>query len=148
MKTIFLVSTLLLLFGQNILAIEAVSSSYLIKESTSWDGSAFEYAKGKPEITIQKIDIRPEGNKAVSLAIHCHTSPVAAYVLKGSVQVIKPSGEHKLFKEGDAFIEVMNEWHKGIFTEDTELIVFYAGEKDIPLSFKQEAKSPLSKACK
>ena len=147
MKIIFFVSSLLLLFGQNILAIEDVSSSYLIKDSTSWDGNTFEYAKGKPEITIQKIDISPK-NKPVSLAIHCHTSPVAAYVLKGSVEVMKPSGEYKLFKAGDAFIEVMNEWHKGIFTEDTELIVFYAGEKNIPLSFKQDDKSPLSKVCK
>jgi len=54
------------------------------------------------------------------------------------VKVVKPSGEYKLFKAGDAFIEVVNKWHKGIFVEDTELIVFYAGTNGVALSVKKE----------
>ncbi len=107
----------------------------------------FEYAKGKPEITIQKVDIST-GSEEVSLAVLCHTIPLAAYVLKGSVKVINSSGENRLFRAGDAFIEVMNRWHKGVFVEDTELIVFYAGQKGVPLSVKKDGGSPLLKACK
>ena len=147
MKIILVIVSGLLLFMQNTTAAGELSSNNLVKESVSWDGGAFEYAKGKPQITIQKIDIST-GNGEVSLAVHCHTIPLAAYVLKGSVKVVKPSGENKLFKAGDAFIEVMNKWHKGLFVEDTELIVFYAGKKGVTLPVKKDGSSPLSKACK
>ena len=130
------------------MAVAGVSSTILVKESVSWDGGAFEYAtKGKSEITVQRIEIIA-GGEEVSLAVHCHTMPLAAYVLKGSVKVVMPSGENKVFMAGEAFIEVMNKWHKGIFVEDTELIVFYAGKENIALSANNDSSSPLSKYCK
>jgi len=147
MKIILVIISGVLLFIQNTIAVGEISSTILVNESVSWDGGTFKYVKGKPEITIQKISIGT-GSKEVSLAVHCHTVPLAAYVLKGSVKVVKPSGENKLFKAGDAFIEVMNKWHKGVFVEDTELIVFYAGEKGVPLSMGEDGSSSLSKACK
>ncbi len=146
MKTIIVIVGCLLLFMQNTTVASEVSSSILVSGPVSWDGGSFEYAKGKPEITIQKIDIST-GSEEVSLSVHCHTIPLAAYVLKGSVKVVKPSGENKLFTAGDAFIEVMNKWHKGVFVEDTELIVFYAGKNGVALSVKKDSGSSLSKVC-
>ncbi len=146
MKLILVIVSWLLLFIQNTTVANEVSSSILVNESISWDGGSFEYAKGKPKITIKKITIST-GNEEVLLAVHCHTIPLAAYVLKGSVRVVKPSGENKLFKAGDAFIEVMNKWHKGTFVEDTELIVFYAGANGVALSVKKDNGSPLSMVC-
>ena len=147
MKIILVMLCCLVLFFQNTTNASEVSSSILVNASVSWDGGAFEYTKGKPEISIQKINISTD-DEEVSLEMHCHTVPLAAYVTKGSVKVVKPSGEHKLFKAGDAFIEVMNKWHRGTFVEDTELIVFYAGESGVPLSVKQNNNSPTSKTCK
>jgi len=147
MRIIFVIISAILLLMQNTSAMAEVSSTILHNESISWDGGTFEYVKGKAEITIQKIDIRP-GSEEVSLAIHCHSMPLAAYVAKGSVKVVKPSGENKLYKAGDAFIEVMNKWHKGVFVEDTELLVFYAGKEGLPLSVEKGTISPLSKTCK
>ena len=147
MTIILVIASGLLLFLQDTTAAGEISSNILVNESVSWDGGAFEYAKGKPKITIQKMDIST-GSGEVSLVVHCHPIPIAAYVLKGSVKVINSSGENKLFKAGDAFIEVMNKWHKGIFVEDTELIVFYAGQKGVPLSVTKDGSYPLSKACK
>ena len=146
MKSILVVASWLLLFMQNTTLASEVLSSILVKDSVSWDGGSFEYVNGKPEISVQKIDINTSGEE-VSLAVHCHTIPLAAYILKGSVKVVKPSGESKLFKAGDAFIEVMNKWHKGVFVENTELIVFYAGKKGIVISFKKGNGSSLSKKC-
>ena len=145
MKTIIFISALLL-FVQNAVAIGDVSSEYLVKDSVSWDGSPYEYVKGTPQITVQKININP-GDNSLSLAVHCHTIPLAAYVLKGSVQVVRLSGENTTFRAGEAFIEVMNIWHKGIFTEETELIVFYAGIKGVDLAIKKDAQSSAG-ACK
>ena len=147
MKVILVFSSGLLLFMQNTTAAGEISTNTLVNESVSWDGGAFDYAKGKPEITIQKIDIST-GSEEVLLVVHCHPIPIAAYVLKGSVKVVTSSGENKLFQAGDAFIEVMNKWHKGIFVEATELIVFYAGQKGVALSVKKDGSSPLLKACK
>ena len=147
MKVILVFASGLLLFMQNTTAAGEISTNTLVNESVSWDGGAFEYAKDKPEITIQKIDIST-GSEEVLLVVHCHPIPIAAYVLKGSVKVVNSSGENKLFQAGDAFIELMNKWHKGIFVEDRELIVFYAGQKGVALSVKQDGSSPLLKACK
>ena len=146
MKFFLAMAAWLLLFMQNTTVAVEVSSHILVRESASWDGGAFAYAKGKPEITVQKIDINT-GSDEVSLAVHCHRIPLAAYVMKGSVSVIKPSGENRLFKAGDAFIEVMDKWHRGVFVEDTELIVFYAGNKNVPLSVKKDSDASLSKGC-
>jgi len=123
-----------------------VSSEILAKGSQSWDGAPIEYRQGPAELTVQRIRVSA-GGEAVALPIHCHTIPLAAYVTQGSVRVVKTSGEERIFKSGDAFIEVMNQWHKGIFVEDTELIVVYAGAKDVPISFKQDEGSPLAASC-
>lgn len=113
-----------------------VSTAILAQGSASWDGGSIQYAEGAPELTVQQIKVEA-GGELVSLPIHCHRIPLAAYVAKGSVRVVKSSGEEHLFKTGDAFIEVMGQWHKGTFVEPTELIVFYAGAKGVPLSIKQ-----------
>jgi len=147
MKYSLFITCWLFLFMQDAIAADKVTSHILVNDSKSWDGGVFEYPEGKPKITIQKIDVKTNG-KELSLVIHCHTMPLAAYVLKGSVKVIKTSGEDRLFKAGDAFIEVVETWHKGTFTEDTELIVFYAGKVGVPLSIKPEGVAKLSTPCK
>lgn len=146
MKIIILSLSLLLILTQNNAAANEVTSSILAKGIMSWDKGLLEYGKGKPEMTIQKINIAAN-DQEVSLAMHCHNMPLAAFVLKGSVKVIKPNGDSQFFKQGSAFIEVMNQWHKGVFVENTELIVFYAGIKGTALSVKKGGDTKLSKLC-
>jgi quercetin dioxygenase-like cupin family protein len=146
MKDYLAAAAWLLLLMQNAVFAGDVSSKILTQGSTSWDGGAIEYPLDKPEITVQKITIDTDG-KELTLSIHCHTIPLAAYVLKGSLKVIKATGEEKSFHAGDAFIEVMKSWHKGVFTEDAELLVFYAGKSGMPLSIKQDSDTELSKSC-
>lgn len=117
-----------------------VRTEILTESTSSWDGGSFHYPINDAKITVQKISISTS-DKEISLAMHCHSMPLAAYVLKGSVKVVKPSGRSMVFKEGDAFIEVMNQWHKGVFIEDTQLIVFYAGNKRLPLSLVKGAEN-------
>lgn len=124
-----------------------VDAKILAQGSTSWDGGAIAYPQGEAELIVQKIAVTPDG-KEISLAMHCHTIPLAAYVTKGSLKVIKATGEEKIFKAGDAFIEVMQSWHKGVFNEEAELIVFYAAEKGVPISTKEDGNPDLIKLCK
>ncbi|MCP3688876.1 MAG: hypothetical protein GY784_10720 [Gammaproteobacteria bacterium] len=146
MKITLVLVSLALLFMQHASVASEVSADILVSDSVSWDGGAFEYNAGEPEITIQKININT--GTEMSLAMHCHTIPLAAYVSKGSVRVVKLSGESKLFQAGDAFIEVMNKWHKGVFVEDTELIAFYAGNKGKALSVKHDGDASQPDICK
>ncbi|MCP5003700.1 MAG: hypothetical protein GY941_07065 [Planctomycetes bacterium] len=141
MKTLILILAGVLFTFQVIYAQEdAVQSTILTADTVSWDKGDFKYPAGQAKITVQKIEIFPQG-KELSLSFHCHTMPLAAYVTKGSVRVIKLSGEVRTFREGEAFIEVMNTWHKGIFKENSELIVFYAGNSHMPLSIKKDEDS-------
>lgn len=145
MKLLFLF--LLYNFSQAVFAIESVYSEILTADSKSWDGSQFNYPEGKAKLIVQKITINPD-NKELILAEHCHPIPLAAYVLTGSVHVTEPSGHYHVFSAGDAFIEVVNTWHKGKFVEHTELIAFYASSEGTPLSVKKESVPMLSKNCK
>jgi quercetin dioxygenase-like cupin family protein len=124
-----------------------ISVDTLVQSSTSWDGSAFTYVEEKPQITIQKITINPKG-KELTLPLHCHEIPLAGYIVKGQVQVLKPSGETKIYKAGDAVIEVMNKWHTGVFTEETEIIAFYVGNEDINLTIKKSEDPKVLEICK
>lgn len=115
----------------------------LLSSSNSWDGGQFSYVAGRAKITIKKLIISK--NQRIK-NFHCHVVPLAAYVQKGEVEVIKKSGERRIFKAGEAFIEVMNQWHKGLAIMDTELIVFYAGNKNLPLDVK--SGEVLGKLCR
>lgn len=147
MKNHLTLATWLFLLIHNTAIAGEVTVQTLATGSTSWDGGSIKYPQNDPQITVQKIAIDTDG-KEITLATHCHTTPLAAYVLKGKVKVVKPSGEERLFEAGDAFIEVMNAWHRGVISEDTELLVFYAGESGVPLSIKQDGDKELSNSCR
>ena len=145
---IFLITLALFLMQTgSSLAGEKVTSEILVSDSISWDGGDFEYSAGDPKITMQRIRVSP-GSEALTLPVHCHPVPLAAYVLKGGVTVVKDSGQTEHFKSGDAFIEVMATWHQGIFSEDSELLVFYAGTVDAPLSIKPGTDAGSTSGCK
>lgn len=145
MKKLIIAVFLLLLTISSGFAQETVSVQVLTKGSSSWDGNPVSYSQGQPELSIVKINIPFD----VQLPLHCHPTPLAAYVTKGRLEVIKKSGKKKVFSAGDAFIEVMNSWHKGKgLADDTELIVFYAGTKDIPLTIKPDNEKTDTQLCR
>jgi quercetin dioxygenase-like cupin family protein len=132
------------LFGQSALADGKITVETLAADTRSWDGSVFQYPEGSAEITVVKLSL-PSGTQ---LPLHCHPAPLAAYVLEGELEVTNASGQTKSFKKGNAFIEVMNRWHKGLVKgKDTQLIVFYAGKKNQPLSVTKDGDSSLVGRC-
>lgn len=113
-----------------------VRTDVLAKTGISWDGMALpEYARGKPEITILKIKIPPK----TKLPLHKHPVINAGVLLKGTLTVITEEDEELHLKAGDAIIEVVNKWHYGINegNEFAEIIVFYAGVQDSPITVKK-----------
>ncbi|OHY95592.1 cupin [Vibrio rotiferianus] len=114
---------------------DSVEAEVMLKTTTSWDGAELpSYPQGKPEVTIVKI-IVPKG---VQLPMHQHPVINAGIVLKGEITVTKKSGEKIILKAGDAIAEVVDQWHFGANTgeDPTEIIVFYAGVKNEPITVK------------
>ncbi|CAH1592472.1 cupin domain-containing protein [Vibrio rotiferianus] len=114
---------------------DSVEAEVMLKTTTSWDGAELpSYPQGQPEVTIVKITL-PKG---VQLPMHQHPVINAGIVLKGEITVTKKSGEKIILKAGDAIAEVVEQWHFGANTGDdpAEIIVFYAGVKNEPITVK------------
>lgn len=105
----------------------------LIKTSSSWnDSSLIAYPTGQPEITILKIDIPPH----TSLDLHQHPVINAGVLTKGQLKVIAEDRTETVLNEGDAIVELVNTTHYGKNESDeiAQIIVFYAGIKDQPIT--------------
>lgn len=114
-----------------------VKVEQLLKTTQSWDGSDLPvYPYAQPEVTMLKVTI-PVG---VTLDMHKHLVINAAYLLRGHLKVSSSKGDELELKAGDSIAEMVNTWHEGmnIGAEPVEIIVFYAGAKDKPLTVKKE----------
>lgn len=110
-----------------------ISVEKLLETEKSWDGELYKgYPKGTPQLSVLKITIAPN----TSLAWHEHPIPNAAYVLNGVLTVEKKAtGEKSILKSGEVLPEMVDSAHRGYTgKEGVTLVVFYAGQKGIPLS--------------
>jgi quercetin dioxygenase-like cupin family protein len=114
---------------------ESQVSTVLLRTDRSWDGVKYgSYPAGQPELTVLKINIPPH----TTLPWHTHPMPNAAYVISGILHVESQDGKHKFtLNPGDVLPEMVGTVHRG-WTEEApvELIVFYAGVKDMPTAVK------------
>ena len=110
-----------------------VQVEQVLQTTGSWDGSRYTgYPSGQPQVTVLKITIPPH------TALHWHRHPMisAAYVLSGRLTVEKrDTGERKVVNAGEALAETVQSTHRGFTTDEAvELIAFYAGRVDLPVS--------------
>ena len=110
-----------------------VQVEQVLQTTGSWDGSRYTgYPSGQPQVTVLKITIPPH------TTLHWHRHPMisAAYVLSGRLTVEKrDTGERKVVNAGEALAETVQTTHRGFTTDEAvELIVFYAGRVDLPVS--------------
>lgn len=113
---------------------QTVITTPLLQTETSWNGSDITYpASSSEEITAMHIEFAPGSETAW----HRHPVSSLAYIIAGELEVVlKKTGERKVFRAGDAFVEVVNTWHAGtnVGTEPVKLVVFYIGEKGMQLT--------------
>ena len=122
-----------------------IKADIILKTTKSWDGKKIEFPDGESQVTILKILI-PKGTKVKK---HCHPVPSFGYMVKGELEVeITGTSKKNHIQTGDAIPEVTNTWHSGFAIEDTEIIVFYTGNTELPLTIKPESKSDLALMCK
>lgn len=107
----------------------------LAQSTKSWDGEMLpQYPQGQPEVTILRIKI-PAGEK---LEIHHHPVINAGVLLKGELTVITEDNKTLYLKAGDSIVELVNKKHygKNEGSETAEIIVFYAGTENKPITIK------------
>ena len=111
----------------------SVTVKELVKSTQSWDGKTLpRYPAGQPRVTILRITI-PAG---VELDMHKHPVINAGVLISGQLTVQTKSAETLHLKAGDPIVEVVNTAHFGINqgSVPAEIIVFYAGSVDLPIS--------------
>lgn len=114
-----------------------INVEVLEKTTTSWNGDSLPvYPQGQPEITILRITVAP----GKQLAVHEHPYINAGVLLRGQLTVVTEQGETLHLKAGQAIVELVDKWHygKNDGTEPAEIIVFYAGIKDEPITILQD----------
>jgi quercetin dioxygenase-like cupin family protein len=113
--------------------VAAAQREVLLQADHSWNGNAYtHYPTGRPELTMLKLTIAAHSQ----LPWHTHPFPNAAYVLSGTLTVHdKVSGKTKVFHQGEAFAESVNDIHRGeTGDEPVVLLVTYSGTPGVPTS--------------
>ena len=110
-----------------------VSVTKLIYSTNSWDGALLPaYPRQQPGVSILRIVIPP------GVRLHAHSHPVinAGVMISGQLTVVTTNGATLHLVAGDPIVEVVNTLHYGINEGKTpaEIIVFYAGAADQPIS--------------
>ena len=108
----------------------------LSKDTRSWDGNLLPvYPEGQPQVTILRMSI-PTG---ATLKTHEHRVINAVVLVSGNLRVVTTDGKTLDLKAGDSFIELVNTWHYGVNTGTipVDLIIFYAGVADAPITVYQ-----------
>lgn len=111
----------------------------LVEASKSWNGEDLpQYPEGKPKITILKITVPPHSK----LSIHKHLVINAGVLTKGELTVVDEQNNTLHLKAGDALVELVNTCHYGDNQGDipAEIIVFYAGTEDLPITINENYK--------
>ena len=113
--------------------VAAAQREVLLQADHSWNGDAYtHYPTGRPELTMLKLTIAAHSK----LPWHTHPFPNAAYVLSGTLTVHdKVSGKTKVFHQGEAFAESVDDVHRGeTGDEPVVLLVTYSGTPGVPTS--------------
>jgi len=128
---------LLIIFNVRAEDEQGIKVDVLAKTTSSWDGNMLpNYPLENPEITILKFTIFP----GTQLPLHYHPVINAGVLISGELTVITEDNEILYLKAGETIVEVVDKWHYGKNEGDlpAEIIVFYAGTPEIPITIKKE----------
>ena len=117
-----------------------IESVKLIETSTAWDGSALpNYPQATPVISIYKYTFPPH----TVTNPHYHKVINCGVVLSGTLTIVCKDGSSHDFHAGDPLVETDGEVHHGENRGDVDAVVimFYAGDGDMPLSIPADNQS-------
>ena len=110
-----------------------VKATELLRGSRSWDGAEMpDYPLGRPELVAMRYEF-PAGEK---LGWHHHEVMNYGLVAQGELTIVDIDGHEKVFRAGEALIEMVGTIHRGENrgNEPVVLYMFYASQQGRPLS--------------
>jgi quercetin dioxygenase-like cupin family protein len=117
--------------------ITSITSTQLIKTTTTWDGKAITYPTGeKAQVTALMIEIPVNGETGW----HRHPVPSFAMIVEGTLDVMLKDGSVNHLKAGDPLVEVVDTAHNGRNTGavPVKIMVFYTGTINSVLTIKEK----------
>ncbi|MBA5606689.1 cupin domain-containing protein [Duganella sp. FT3S] len=121
----------------------AVKVTPLLKTSTSWDAKPIAYPAGAAEVTALIVEIAAGGQTGW----HEHQVPSFAYVMEGTLEVTRATGETKVLHVGDMLPEVVDTLHNGraLDGKAVKLLVLYTGSSEKKLTVPHPEFTPAAK---
>ncbi len=117
--------------------IAPITSTQLLKTTTTWDGKAITYPTGeKAQVTALMIEIPVNGETGW----HRHPVPSFAMIVEGTLDVALKDGSVNHLKAGDPLVEVVDTAHNGRNTGSVpvKIMVFYTGTVNSVLTIKEK----------
>jgi len=114
-----------------------ITSTQLIKTTSTWDGKAIVYpSNDQAQVTALMIEIPVNGETGW----HHHPVPSFAMILEGTLDVMLRDGSVNHLKAGDPLVEVVDTAHNGRNTGNVpvKIIVLYAGTVSSVLTIKEK----------
>ena len=103
----------------------------VLKSGETADGDPLQFPQGENVEIVSVVGTLDPGGRT---ARHQHPVPVYVYVLEGELEVQTEGGEPRTYKQGEAFLESVNQWHqahnKG--SSPTKILVVFMGEQGQP----------------
>ncbi len=118
----------------------SITVETLLKTDTTAIGQRIAYPQvAHPEVSMLKITMAPGS----TTGLHKHEIPLFAYVIQGSLTVIRENHEPRVFRAGDTIAEMIEVYHEGINNgdEDVILIACYLGGDNKPLAIAKQKDS-------
>ncbi len=143
MKRLLLATAVLFSFSHSASALDnsaAVTVTPLLKTTTTWDAKPIVYPQGQAEITALIVEIAA----GAQTGWHEHPVPSFAYVLEGTLEVTRGTGETKVLRVGDVLPEVVSTLHNGRALEgkSVKLLVLYTGSVEKKLTIAHPEFAP------
>ena len=102
----------------------------LLQTSTTVSGTPLKYPAGTPKFTAVLSTLEPGG----TTPRHQHPVPTFIYVIEGTLAVDVDGGVTREVKAGEAFMEVVDTWHRNRnpSTARVQYLLVFAGDDKTP----------------
>lgn len=103
----------------------------LLQTSTTVAGAPLKYPAGTPKFTANLSTLEPGG----TTPRHKHPVPTFIYVVEGTLVVDVDGGVTREVKAGEAFMEVVDTWHRNRNPSNTarvQYLLVFAGDDKTP----------------
>jgi quercetin dioxygenase-like cupin family protein len=131
LKQIAIAAALLALSATDASAQQGQTVKELLQTTTTAAGAPLKYPAGTPQFTAALSTLEPGG----TTPRHNHPVPTFIYVVEGTLAVDVDGGVTREVKAGEAFMEVVDTWHRNRNPSSTarvQYLLVFAGDDKTP----------------